>query len=66
MTRPDVRFVPCRSFGGGWLIAETDRGEAACRDAMGEESAWLMPLGNDGWILEPWACRDTLTALRSP
>lgn len=60
----DVRFIPCCTFGGGWLEPLTDVGHDGCLDIMEEEPAFVAPIGADGYIVEPYEVADLVTALR--
>lgn len=61
---PDVRFIPCRTFGGGWLEPLTDSGREACVDVLEDEPAFLAPIAAEGYIVEPYEASDVVTALR--
>lgn len=59
----DVQFIKS-SFGGGWLVPRTHFGTAACAGALDEEAAYLYPIGEHGYIVEPYDVEETVLALR--
>jgi len=60
----DVRFIPCSTFGGGWLEPLTDAGLGGCLDLMGDEPAFVAPIAIDGYVIEPYEVEDLVVALR--
>lgn len=62
--QPDVRFIPCHAFGGGWLEPLTDEGRDGCLDVLEDEPAFFAPIATEGYIVEPYEVADVVTALR--
>lgn len=60
----DVRFIPCTTFGGGWIEPLTDEGREGCFDVMDDEPAFQPPIGVEGYVVEPYEVEDVVTALR--
>lgn len=65
MTEPDIEFVPCRTFGGGWAVPRTMAGSLAAFETFGEGDYWLEPISERGYVVEPQDAADTVLALRA-
>lgn len=60
----DATFYPS-SFGGGWLVAETANGRDWLESYFNDAPAFLMPIEETGWIVEPCALSDLAEAAQS-
>lgn len=60
----DVQFIPCRTFGGGWLLPKSEAGEQACLSLFEEPAAFCEPIGEDAYIIEPADVGEIVMALR--
>jgi hypothetical protein len=61
----DIQFIPCHTFGGGWIVPRTDSGFQACLAVMGEYPAPCEPIGDeDGYVIDPRDVGDIVGALR--
>lgn len=63
-TQPDVRFIPCSTFGGGWIVPLSDAGGDACLDILDDEPGFLDPIQAEGYVIEPQDVGDVVLALR--
>jgi len=61
----DIQFIPCHTFGGGWLVPRTPYGLGACGGVMGEDPAFLTPIGEEGYAIDPQNVDDIVTTLRA-
>jgi hypothetical protein len=52
-TQFDATFIPCSTFGGGWITAQTDDGHDWLEAWFNDASTLLAPIGQEGWIVEP-------------
>lgn len=62
--QPDIEFIPCHAFGGGWAVPRTMAGTLAAAEHFGESAYWLYPVGEQGFIVEPQDVEDTVLGLR--
>lgn len=60
----DIQFIPCRTFGGGWLIPLTAAGHEAGESIFDDDPGPLPWGGELGYIVEPQDVTDTVLALR--
>lgn len=53
MTRQhDATFIPS-SFGGGWIVPYSDQGRDWLEAYFNDAPAFLDPIQDSGWIVEP-------------
>lgn len=50
--------VYASTFGGGWIVPLTPKGEQALGEFFGEEPSDLAPIGARGFIVEPYQASD--------
>lgn len=58
MPNYDATFIPCRSFGGGWMVAHTPKAEMLLNGLTGERAAFIAPINQEGWVVEPQVLDD--------
>lgn len=57
-TQYDATFIPCRTFGGGWMIAHSSRAEMLFDALTGERATFQAPINQEGWLVEPSQVED--------
>lgn len=54
----DALFIPCYTFGGGWIVPQSSRAEMLLEGLTGEPPSFLEPIGREGYIVEPQQVED--------
>lgn len=64
-TQYDATFIPCHTFGGGWIIPQSDRARMLLLSLTGEEADFIEPVGLVGHIVEPSELEDVVHYARA-
>ncbi len=61
----DALFIPCHTFGGGWVVPQSDRAKMLLLSLTGEEVGYIEPIGRVGHIVEPSELEDVVHYARA-
>ena len=54
----DALFIPCQSFGGGWIVPQSDKAKDYLESFLNGPPDFLAPIGVNGYIVEPTELED--------
>lgn len=63
LSKPQARAYRS-TFGGGWIVALTEKAARVLSDFYGEGPAYLPPIRETGWIVEPQQSQEIYDLLR--